>query len=85
MKLYVKRDKYRVFEKAKIEISKSEDWSTITLALMWAADKEKETIAQLESIRWDTEEEKNKHISNVTDRLERFQKAYELLNNAIEW
>lgn len=80
VKILVKRDKHCKFEKAKIELDNSHELATITLALMWAVEKEKETLRKSQSMKWESEEEREKYIRGIKERLDEFQETYKQLD-----
>lgn len=79
MKLYVKRDRFGTFQKAKIEIADSKDWARLTIAVRNALEKSEEHRAAVLETGGDVE--------YWDKEIQAYKNMYELLDNKneLEW
>jgi two-component sensor histidine kinase len=89
MKIYAKRDKYSYLEKVKLVFEDTKEWSLLSGALRLAIENERKMLDSFTEMTTSTisQEEKEKYLRDIQDRLDKYKKAYDELEvqNEIEW
>ena len=86
MKLYVKRDQFKTFEKARIEIDTSLEWTYLSIGLKYQIEDAVKAIELYEGFMADGED-CTKDLKYHLERKEKLEQMYEILKvqNAINW
>lgn len=83
MKLSVKRDQYKTFEKAMIEIDTSLEWTYLSLGLKYQIEDAVKAIEFYEGLMADGED-CTKDLKYQLERKEKLERMYEILENKNE-
>lgn len=84
MKLFVKRNQFKTFEKAKIEISKSMEWTLIKLGLQNLLKETSENIQFFEMLQSEKNEDYSSQIRYWSDRKSKLEEMIAVLNHENE-
>ena len=83
MKLFVKRDQFKTFEKARIEIETSLEWTYLTLGIKYQIEDAIKAIELYEGFMADGED-CTKDLKYQLDRKAKLEKMYKILENKHE-
>jgi hypothetical protein len=78
--LFVKRDQFRLFEKAKIEIETSKEWTLLSSGLTTILERDKEAINFFKKMQEERKEDHSDAIQHYEENIKMLLEMIEVLN-----